>query len=167
MPRALLLSLLTACLALGACGQATLDEDIAALQSSYDGGDFAAVVANAPAVLKRCEDEGVPDTKAWRVEKLQLQAVARQGKGGEALEHLEELSDSRPDKVDGKLYAQVCQLVTDAGDLDGAIDVLHAGVEKYPDLKPVFDPQIKALAAKAAAEGDSAATDKLKALGYL
>lgn len=159
--------LIAALLVAPACGQPSLDEEITALQQRYDKGDLSGVVATAPALLERAGSEGAGDAKAWRIEKLRLQALARQGKAEEALADLQRLDDSRPGKVDAALYLQVTQLVSDGGKLTEAVTVLHAGAERFPEAKEKFDVLAQQFAARAASEGDSEATAKLKALGYL
>lgn len=158
--------------ALAACGGAeTLDQAIAGLEDSYNAKDYAAVVTGAGPLLTRCESEGAPAADAWRVEKLRLQSLAKQGHGAKALEHLTRLEGEHDGKVDAKLYGQVGQFVMNASGYDNAlseaIDVLDAGAKKWPDKADFFKPQIEVLKERVLAGGSDADRAKLQQLGYL
>ena len=159
--------LLTASLALTACGAPPLDDAVAALQASFDGGSYAEVLEGAPAVLERCGAEEGGEAKAWKVEKLRVLALGKLGRGTEAAKDLTRLKAAYAGKVKAELYAQVGGYVTEAGEYTEAIAVLDAGVKAFPDKKAALTPQISDLSAKASAAGDDSAIAALKALGYL
>ncbi len=160
-----------ACLALvslsAACGDASVDQQIADLQAAYDDKQYEVVTTEAVPLIARCKSEGVADNQLWRIEKLRLQATAMQGLGSDAVTLLEQLDKDYPGKVNVKLYTQIGDLIIRAENYTEAIAVLDAGKKKYPDLGDVFDPYIEQVKKKAEASGDDAALAALKALGYV
>lgn len=166
MPR--LFSALAVALALlVGCGEQTLDQAVAGLEASFDAKDFPAVVTGAGPLLERGKAESADATRMWRIEKLRLQAVARQGHGDEAAAHLERLAGSYASQVNAKLYAQIGTFVEGAGNDPEAITVYDKGAKRFPDAASLFRPQIEALMERATAGGDSESIAKLKSLGYL
>ena len=167
MSRAFRALLITFGTLLSACGDATLDESIGALQDSYNGKAYAQVVSDAAPLLERCTAEKASPSSIWRVEKLRLQSVARLGEGTQALEHLERLDGEHPGKVDAKLYCQIGGFFTDTREYQGAIEIFDAGKNKYPDMAAVFAPQIEDLKQRVLEGGTDADKAKLQQLGYL
>ena len=158
--------LLTLAATLAACGTRSLDDDITSLRSQLKGGDYEAVLAAAPVVLKRCKVEGT-EPQAWSVEKIQLEATARSGQGEQTDALLKGLDVEYPGKVTAILYAQMGGFVAEAGDLTGAITVLDEGRKRFPDMGDKFDPYIENIKAMATTSGDPEAIERLKSLGYL
>lgn len=167
MTRACSALLITLGALLSACGTATLDESVAALQDSYNAKDYAAVVAEAAPLLKRCDAEQAPSSSVWRIEKLRLQSLAWQGQGADALADLERLEADNGDKVNAKLYNLIGGFVTEAGNYQDAIVIFDAGKTKFPDMAALFAPKVEDLKQRVLEGGSDADRDALKQLGYL
>lgn len=148
---------------LGACGAQSLDEAVTSLQASYDSGDDAAVQAQAPDLLARAKTEGAD---AWRIEKLLLQAQARDGQGEAVVAGLARLAQESPAKVDAQLYSQLIKTATDGGELGAAVAIGTAGLKAFPEQRPYFDPLMQKLADEMASGNDPAA-EQLRQLGYI
>ncbi len=154
---------------LAGCAEPSAQERADAAQAALNGGKFAAARADAEAGLAR---DGTTADKAltWRLEKLRLDAMAGSGDGEEVLASLTRLAATHPDKVDASLYVALTDKLAQEGKFVGAIDVAHAGQQKFPDRAEYFDEEMTRLmdAAKRAAEGgDNTALDHLAGLGYL
>ncbi|MCB9899005.1 MAG: hypothetical protein H6825_13450 [Planctomycetes bacterium] len=158
----LLVALLTAC-----GGQKSFDDAAADLQKSYDAGDDAAVLAEAPKLLERAKAESASEAQSWKVQALELKANARAGHGDEVVAELKSLSASYGKKIDAQLYSQLLSCAKDAGELGAAIEIGGAALKAFPEQKKFFDPMLKDLAARAKAGGDQAQQDALSQLGYL
>jgi tetratricopeptide (TPR) repeat protein len=105
----------------------------------------------------------------FRATGLHISALARDGQGPQATAALESAATAFPARVDAKLYARTMSELQQAGNIDGALDVLEAGGKRFPDQKAAFDDGAAKLAAmlKADAGSDPAAIERLKSLGYL
>jgi hypothetical protein len=152
-----------------ACGGKTAAEHADAAQAALNSGEYAAARSAAEAALK---DEAVKADKglAWRLEKVRLDALAGQKDEDEMLASLGRLGTTNAAQVDAPLYGSLSISLNDAGDIDGAIDVLEAGKQKFPEHTDKFETaknRIVAAAKKAAEEGNSAELERLKALGYV
>lgn len=153
---------------LPACGgEQTLDQSIDALQASFDAKHFAQVVTVAEALVDRCATEGADASRVFRVEKLRVSALARQGKGDAATAELERLAGSYATQVNAKLYNQIGSYVEEAGNLLEAVSVYDAGVKRFPANAADFKPRIAQLKDRAEQAGDPETIAKLKSLGYL
>jgi len=159
LPAALIVALLTA------CGGQSLDDAVAALQKSYDAGDDAKVLADAPAVRTQADSEGA-SAQGWRVETLVLKAKAREGKGSEVVTDLAALKATHAAKIDAQLYSQLMKCAQDGSELAAAVTIGDAALKAFPEQKAYFDPLMKDLANKAAA-ADDPSMEALKSLGYL
>jgi tetratricopeptide (TPR) repeat protein len=102
---------------------------------------------------------------AWSLERIRLEALARDGMAGEALETLERLAREYPGQANGSLYLAIASYVKDAGDSSGAIDILIAGDKRFPEDSGKFEAQIREL--HEAGSMDPAEIERLKSLGYL
>ena len=160
-------ALLGLCLVAVGCGAPSVDDAIAELQASYNGGSYEAVVAAAPALAERCNSEGAGELKAWKVEKLGVLSLGKLGKGEDAAKALDRLDGAFSGKVKPELYGEIGGYVTDSGNYTEAITVLDAGAKKYPEKSALFTPFIDSCKTAATQAGDSAAIEKLKSLGYL
>ena len=168
MPRfAAVLALVCLAALVGCGGEASLDQSIDALQTSFNAKDFEAVVAAAGPLLERVQAEGGDASKAFRVEKLRLSAIARQGQGDLATEHLERLAGAYGAQVNAKLYNQVGSYVEEAGNLLEAVSVYDAGSKRFPANADAFKPRIEQLKEKATAAGDPETFARLKSPGSL
>jgi len=152
---------------LSACGPASLEDSIAGLQNSYNGKDYGAVVADAGPLLERCASEDASSSSVWRIEKLRLQALGNQGEGTEALAALETLDAAHPGKVNAQLYSQIGTFVMDKENFQGAILILDACKQKYPEMASTFEPLIDDLKARVLSGGTDEDRAALKQLGYL
>jgi len=154
---------------LTACGSKSPQEVVDGIQAELNSGNFAAASTAAQAALGT---EAIKADKAltWRVEKLRLDALAGEKQAAEILAGLTRLKTSNPAQVDAALYASLAGKLSQGHDYLGAIDVVHAGIEQFPDQKARFEGELKNLTAAATAaseSGDNAALEKLRSLGYL
>lgn len=160
MPR--LISFALVALALVGCGAESVDDAVASLQSTFDAGDYEAVIEQAPALADRAGTDGASASVVWRVHKLHIQALAKEGRGSDAVAAMAALGADHADKLDAQLYQMLSGYVADAGEPVEAVAVLEQALERMPDKKSFFDPQIQQLAS----QSDEAA-EKLRSLGYL
>jgi len=167
MSRACCALLITVGALLSACGPASIDDSIAALQDSYNVKDYAAVVADAGPLLDRCASENAGSASVWRIEKLRLQSLGSQGEGTAVLAALETLDGAHPGKVNAQLYSQIGGFVMATKDYQGAILILDACKQKYPEMAAVFEPQIADLQKRVIEGGTDEDKAALKQLGYL
>jgi predicted Zn-dependent protease len=111
--------------------------------------------------------EGVPASEKrllWALERIRLEALARDNEGEEALETLERLSAEYPGQVKAPLYLAIATYLKYAGGTGAAIDILVAGDQRFPEESEQF----KALIGEMEAGGlDPAEIERLKSLGYL
>ena len=111
--------------------------------------------------------EQVPESEkrlSWSLERIRLEALAREGQGADALEALERLAAEYPDQAGASLYLAIASYLQDAGDASGAIDILVAGDERFPGESAKFEAQIRELQAGGL---DPAEIERLRSLGYL
>lgn len=101
---------------------------------------------------------------AWRIEQIRLEALAHDKQGQEIVASLARLSGPYGPQVTPALYRSLADKLKAAGDTTGAIDVLAAGHEKFPQEHEAFVKDIDALKQ---GKLDPAQVEKLKALGYL
>ena len=134
-----------------------------AAQTSLSSGDYPDARAQAEAGLKTA---GSTDKNlAWRLERIRVEAVAKQGDGNEVVASMERLAKSFPAQCDAAFYSKVGGSLAQVGKGQSALDVAHAGQQRFPDRKTDFDALIAEL--KQSATGDPELTAKLKSLGYL
>ncbi|RKY19355.1 MAG: hypothetical protein DRQ55_10835 [Planctomycetota bacterium] len=151
---------------LGCAGDLSLDQSVDELQASFNSKDFEGVVSAAGPLLQRAQGEGAEASQCFRIEKLRVSALARQGQGTAATEHLERLAGEYSAQVNAKLYNQMGSYVEELSLLE-AIAVYDAGAKRFPANADDFKPRIEALKVKAEATGDADALASLKSLGYL
>jgi hypothetical protein len=152
-------SLLVMALALGACAETpreSLDEARQALAESR----YADAIAAADAGLAGDADA----VTAWGLELVMLEALARDGRGDDALAQLEELAALRPEHVSPTQYSATADQLRSAGQGGAAIQVLDAGLGRFPE-----DPMLLGLIeeAKAAPAPGSEELQMLRSLGYV
>ena len=146
-------------LALGACAETpreSLDEALQALAESR----YAAAIAAADAGLTGDADA----VTAWGLELVKLEALARDGRGDDALVQLEELAALRPEHMPSTQYSATADQLRAAGQGAAAIQVLDAGLGRFPE-----DPTLMDLIeeAKAAPAPGSEELEMLRSLGYV
>jgi tetratricopeptide (TPR) repeat protein len=131
-------------------------------QHALSVGDFTQAREITSQALERVS----PSEKrlVWALERIRLEALARDNEGEEARETLERLADEYPTQANASLYLAIATYLRDAGGTSGAIDVLIAGDERFPEESEKF----KALIDEMEAVGlDPAEIERLKSLGYL
>jgi tetratricopeptide (TPR) repeat protein len=112
--------------------------------------------------------EQVPDSEKrliWSLERIRLEALARESQAAEARQALERLAAEYPAQADADLYLAIASYLTDAGDTSGAIDVLIAGDERFPEESEKFQAQIRELHDSGLV--DPAELERLRSIGYL
>jgi tetratricopeptide (TPR) repeat protein len=153
---------LAACL-VGCQGKSPADYQKAA-QAALDARDPAKAIHLTEEALGQDAVRQDP-AMAWRLEQVRLEALARHGKGAQVKTELERLAGVYPKQVGGSLYRSLADGAREAGDNTGAIEILTAGDERFPDEHAKFAEAIEAL--KNAEDLDPAQVEKLKSLGYL
>ncbi|HSJ98447.1 MAG TPA: hypothetical protein VLC53_15325, partial [Myxococcota bacterium] len=99
---------------------------------------------------------------AWRLELAALEGEARSGKTADVLARLDRLAGAWSAQVGGSLYVQTAGQVKEAGDAEGAIGVLDAGAQRFPE-----DRDIAQAIERLKATGSSDEIERLRSLGYV
>jgi hypothetical protein len=121
-------------------------------------GDFAEAVAAADAGLAA----GAEGATAWRLEIAALEAEARGGNAQAVQARLARLAQTWAAQATGALYVQTAGQLKEGGDAAGAIGVLDAGAQRFPD-----DADIARAIEQAKATGTDAEIERLRSLGYV
>ena len=100
----------------------------------------------------------------WSLERIRLEALARDNQAAEALESLERLVTEYPAQADASLYLAIASYLQGAGGASGAVDILVAGDKRFPEESEKFEAQIQELQAGGL---DPAEIERLRSLGYL
>lgn len=157
---ALVPALLLAAGLLTGCGSADPAAQADAAQNALGSGDAAGARAQAEEGLKA----GVADKNlAWRLERIRVEAIAKQGDSAEVLATVARLQPAHPQQCDAVFYAKLGAILVDAGQPVGAVELADAGIKQFPDRKTDFEALISSIQAG----GDAEALAKLKTLGYL
>jgi predicted Zn-dependent protease len=101
----------------------------------------------------------------WSLERIRLEALARDNQAAEAQETLERLATEYPAQANASLYLAIASYVRDAGDPSGAIDILVAGDKRFPEESEKFKAQIQELHESGLV--DPAEIERLRSIGYL
>jgi tetratricopeptide (TPR) repeat protein len=131
-------------------------------QQALSVGDFSQAREISTRAL-----EQVPESEkrlAWALERIRLEALARDDQAAEAHDTLERLATDYPVQANAALYLAIASYVGDAGDSGGAIDILVAGDKRFPEDSEKFKAQIHQLQAGGL---DPAEIERLRSLGYL
>jgi hypothetical protein len=168
MPRhlsfpAVLSAFLLAAGLLAGCGSSDPAAQADAAQTALSTGDAAAARAKAEAGLKAA---GADKNLAWRLERIRVEAIAKQGDSAEVVATMTRLGQAYPLQCDAPFYSKVANALAESGEGVGALEVANAGLQRFPDRKSDFEGLIEQLKQTAAA-GDAELTAKLKSLGYL
>jgi tetratricopeptide (TPR) repeat protein len=131
-------------------------------QQALSVGDFS----QAREISTRALEQAPASEKRliWSLERIRLEALARDKQAAEALETLERLVSEYPAQADANLYLAIGSYVREAGDTSGAIDILVAGDKRFPEESEKFESQIRELQAGGL---DPAELERLRSLGYL
>jgi predicted Zn-dependent protease len=111
--------------------------------------------------------EQVPPSEkrlVWALERIRLEALARDNQGEAAQEALERLAAEYPTQANASLYLAIASYLREAGATSSAIDVLVAGDERFPEDSEKFEAMIAEMEAGGL---DPAEIERLKSLGYL
>ncbi len=142
-----------------ACGGTDPEAVIGGVEASLASSDYAAAVAAADAALAV---GGLEPAVAWRLESKRLEAIARSGKGTDALSTLDRLAAAYPAQVKAGSYLAAAEQVKAGGDATGAIHVLDGGLKRFAG-----DAELTAAVEAAKAGGSDEENAALEALGYL
>ena len=159
--RAILLTPVIGLLFLVGCGPDPAQLKIEA-QQALSVGDFS----QAREISTRALGQ-VPESEkrlTWSLERIRLEALARESQAAEARETLERLAAEYPEQAGASLYLAIASYLEDAGDASGAIDILVVGDERFPEESEKFEAQIRELQAGGL---DPAEIERLRSLGYL
>jgi len=151
--------LLLMALALAACAEsprASLDAARQALAESR----YAAAIAAADAGLAGEADA----VTAWGLELVKLEALDRDGRGDDTLAQIEELAALRPENMPASQYSATADQLRAAGQGAAAIQVLDAGLGRFPDDETLLGLIEEA---KAAPAPGSEELEMLRSLGYV
>ena len=160
LPVALVPALLLVAGLLAGCGSADPVAQADAAQSALGTGDAAGARAQAEEGLKA---NPADKNLAWRLERIRVEAIAKQGDSREVLTTVTRLQPAYPQQCDAAFYAKLGAILVDAGQPVGAVELADAGIKQFPDRKPDFEGLINSIQAG----GDAEAVAKLKAMGYL
>jgi TolA-binding protein len=160
--RAILLTPVIALVFLIGCGpDAEQLEDDA--RQALSVGNFSQSREISTRALKR-----VPQSEKrliWSLERIRLEALARDDQAAEAQETLERLATDYPTQANASLYLAIASYVRDAGNSSGAIDILVAGDKRFPEESEKFKAQIQELHESGLV--DPAEIERLRSIGYL
>ena len=158
------LAALALCL-LTACGGATPKELAKQADDALIAGDAAKaqkLAEQGQEAMKGAEPSRETD---WALERVRLEAHAKQGHLAEVEAGLTKASLAYPDQVKADFYAKLAREMADAGKSLESLELVEMGKKKFPDKAAAFDGLIAELKNKASS--DDALTAKLKQLGYL
>ena len=131
-------------------------------QQALSVGDFSQAREISARAL-----EQLPESEkrlTWSLERIRLEALARDKQAGEVRESLERLAAEYPAQANASLYLAMASYVRDAGDTGGAVDILIAGDKRFPEESEKFKAMIQELQAGGL---DPAEIERLRSLGYL
>jgi tetratricopeptide (TPR) repeat protein len=149
--------LLPALLVLG-CGGSAYDHLAEARRGLADAA-YDDALAAAEAGLAAGPDEAT----AWGLELIKLEALAREGLGEAAQAQLGALAAAHPDRVPVTQYSATAYQLRAAGARPEAIQVLDAGIKRFPDDAML----VRLIGAADSAGMQSAELDMLRSLGYV
>lgn len=149
-------------LLLAGCEASLADREKEA-RAALDAREFAKAIELSEAALSAPGASSDAAT-SWRLEQIRLDALANEKKGKEIVLSLERLASTNSAQVTPALYRSLAGKLKDLGDTAGAIDVLAAGHERFPQEHQAFLDDIDAIKQ---GKLDPAQIEKLKALGYL
>ena len=150
-------SVLLPALALFACS-GNPEDQLEKARQQLAAGAYADAAATANAGLAA----GAEGSIAWRLELIALEGEARTARTAAAQARLERLAGSHAAQVTGSLYVQTAGQVKEAGDAEGAIGVLDAGAQRFPE-----DADIAQAIDRLKATGTSDEIERLRSLGYV
>jgi predicted Zn-dependent protease len=132
-------------------------------QKALSVGNFSQAREISSQALEQAS--GADKRLLWALERIRLEALARENQGEQARETLERLAAAYPGQANASLYLAIASYLEDAGGTSSAIDILVAGDERFPEESEKFEAMISEL--KAGGGLDPAEIERLKSLGYL
>jgi predicted Zn-dependent protease len=148
-------------LTLGGCGP-DVEKMKADAQEALSVGNFSQARKLSSSAL----EQSPPSDKRlrWSLERIRLEALARDNQGEEAARTLERLASEYPSQATAALYLAIASYLEDAGGTAGAIEILAAGDARFPEESEKFKAAIDELQEVGL---DPAEIERLKSLGYL
>jgi len=141
------------------CGSSAYDQLAEARQGLADA-TYDDALAAAEAGL---EAGGADEATAWGLELVKLEALARAGHGEPALVQLNALVAQHPGRVPVTQYSATAHQLRAAGAKSDAIQVLGAGIQRFPDDAML----VRLIGAADSAGMESAELEMLRSLGYI
>jgi hypothetical protein len=105
---------------------------------------------------------GAEGAIAWQLELVALEGEARSSRAEAVLARLERMTEAWPEQVRAAVYVQTASQLKEGGDGAGAISVLDAGAQRFPD-----DEDIVLAIMQAKESGSDAELERLRSLGYV
>ena len=140
-----------------ACGKSASDH-LEAARKDLDQGQFDPAIQDAEQGLQADPD----DKTEWGLQLVLLEGYARSGKAAETKQKLEELATAHPDRIKASDYSGSAQQLKDAGKTAEQIEILDIGHKRFPE-----DETISKAIRDAMQQGDPAALERLRSLGYI
>ncbi|MBN1334513.1 MAG: hypothetical protein JXB39_00975 [Deltaproteobacteria bacterium] len=133
-----------------------------AAQAALDHRDFETAIAKSDAGISAA---GQDRAATWRLEQIRLEALARAGRSTDVRATFERLVATYAAQVDASLYVTAATWLREAGDTQGAVDLLLVGDTRCPAEHERFQAAITEMSQKQ--ELAPAEVERLRSLGYL
>ena len=149
-----------AALLLAACAESARDS-LDQARKELAQTRYSEAIAAADAGLARNPDA----VTSWGLEIVKAEALARSGKGPEAVAQLQKLAAGWPDNMGADQYLASADQLRAAGQGPVAIEVLDLGLKRFPD-----DPKLRGQIEQAKQQASEVGGDeleRLRSLGYL
>ena len=154
-----LFCLLVIVLAVSACAESARDS-LGQARDALAESRYADAVEAADQGLARDGDA----VTTWGLELVKLEALAREGRGDDAVVQLEKLAGSRPQQVAATQYAATADQLRSAGQGGATIQILDLGLRRFPEDVTLMGLIEEAKAAPAAGTDE---LEMLRSLGYI
>ena len=155
-------------LAVTACGGGSGGGDpeslMAAANDAMGSGDYSTASQKLDAAIEALGADGPADMR-YRARVNRARCTIRNGEGDTGKKNFLALVGEFGDRVDWKDYKRIGESLSDEDFNDEAMDVILAGIERFPDQKKALDEVMLAIASKPDLGGDAA--ERLKTLGYV
>ena len=151
------LTLVASVLLLVSCGLGP-EEQLEKAREHLAAGAYAEAAAAANDGLAA----GAEGPTAWRLELAALEGDARAASTADVLSRLDRLAGAWSAQMTGSLYVQTAGQLKEAGDAGGAISVLDAGAQRFPE-----DADITRAIELSKQTGSAEEIERLRSLGYV